>query len=201
MRSGSLPLRACAGARRLHHHRQHRRSRRPPPKARPSSSNRSTGRRRPVFTQAGAAPRSGGGGAQAGGGVARRPGALSGPGYLAAHTEGGMTSLAWAFDVYDAERKRALPAARRGTRRAAASWAAANDAMLQRIATTSMDRAHDLHRLRPHAGRDRRGGRPSGRPLGARPADRAPTPAAHRRCARPTAAEPARYLAYSVSTE
>ena len=37
--------------------------------------------------------------------------------YLAAHAEGGTTSLAWAFDVYDAERKRAFRL--RGEERAA----------------------------------------------------------------------------------
>jgi hypothetical protein len=60
-------------------------------------------------------------------------------GYLAAHTEGGTTSLAWALDVYDAERKRAFRL--RGEERAAGptSWAAANDAMLQRIASTSIE--------------------------------------------------------------
>jgi hypothetical protein len=62
--------------------------------------------------------------------------------YLAAHTEGGTTSLAWAFDVYDAERKRAFRL--RGEERApgsstgAGSWAAASDAMLQRIASTGI---------------------------------------------------------------
>ena len=58
--------------------------------------------------------------------------------YLAAHTEGGITSLAWAFDVYDAGRKRAFRL--NGEERAAgpSSWAAANDAMLQRIASTSI---------------------------------------------------------------
>jgi hypothetical protein len=58
--------------------------------------------------------------------------------YLAAHTEGGQTSLAWAFDVYDAERKRAFRL--NGEERApgSGSWAAANDAMLQRIASTSI---------------------------------------------------------------
>lgn len=61
-------------------------------------------------------------------------------GYLAAHTEGGMTSFAWAFDVYDAERRRAFRL--RGEERAAGagtgSWAAADEAILQRIASTSI---------------------------------------------------------------
>ncbi len=62
--------------------------------------------------------------------------------YLAAHNDGGTTSLAWAFDVYDAERKRAFRL--NGEERAAGgaqggSWNAASDATLQRIASTSID--------------------------------------------------------------
>ena len=62
--------------------------------------------------------------------------------YLAAHNDGGTTSLTWAFDVYDAERKRAFRL--RGEERAAGgapggSWNTASDAMLQRIANTSID--------------------------------------------------------------
>lgn len=62
--------------------------------------------------------------------------------YLAANNEGGATSLAWAFDVYDAERKRAFRL--NGEERAAGSaqggsWNAASDAMLHRIASTSID--------------------------------------------------------------
>ena len=62
--------------------------------------------------------------------------------YVAAHAEGGTTSLAWALDVYDAARKRAFRL--RGEERAAGgsagtgSWSAANDAVLQRIASTSI---------------------------------------------------------------
>ena len=59
-------------------------------------------------------------------------------GYLAAHTEGGMTSLAWAFDVYDAERKRAFRLNGEEQAPGPASWAAANDATLQRIASASI---------------------------------------------------------------
>jgi hypothetical protein len=62
--------------------------------------------------------------------------------YLAAHNEGSTTTLAWALDVYDAERKRAFRL--NGEERAAggaqgSSWNAASDAMLQRIASTSID--------------------------------------------------------------
>jgi hypothetical protein len=57
--------------------------------------------------------------------------------YLAAHSEAGATSLAWAFDVYDAERKRAFRL--RGEERGSAGgWSAADDTMLQRIAATGI---------------------------------------------------------------
>jgi len=58
--------------------------------------------------------------------------------YLAAHAEGGGTTLAWALDVYDAERKRAFRL--NGEERAAGprSWAAANDEVIGRIATASI---------------------------------------------------------------
>jgi hypothetical protein len=57
--------------------------------------------------------------------------------YLAAHSEGNATALTWAFDVYDAERKRAFRL--RGEERGSAGgWSAADDAMLQRIAAASV---------------------------------------------------------------
>src|SRR5262245_53331671 len=58
--------------------------------------------------------------------------------YIAAHADGGQTTLAWALDVYDAERKRAFRL--NGEERAAGrnSWAAANDDVLRRIAATSI---------------------------------------------------------------
>jgi hypothetical protein len=59
--------------------------------------------------------------------------------YLAAYSEGGATTLAWAFDVYDSGRRRAFRL--NGEERAAgggAAWNAASDAMLQRIASTSI---------------------------------------------------------------
>ena len=82
--------------------------------------------------------------------------------YLAAHAEGGTTSLAWAFDVYDAERKRAFRL--RGEERAAAagSWAAANDAMLRRIASTSIAQLMTFIAADRTPARGRRGRRPAG---------------------------------------
>lgn len=63
--------------------------------------------------------------------------------YVAAHAEGGRTTLAWALDVYDAGRKRAFRL--NGEEQAAgpsatgpSSWAAANDEVLRRIASTSV---------------------------------------------------------------
>ncbi len=58
--------------------------------------------------------------------------------YVAAHAEGGGTTLAWALDVYDAERKRAFRL--NGEERAAggSAWAAANDEVLRRIAASSV---------------------------------------------------------------
>ena len=58
-------------------------------------------------------------------------------GYLAANPEGGATVVAWAFDVYDAERRRAFRL-RGEERTAGGSWSAVNDALLQRIATNSV---------------------------------------------------------------
>jgi hypothetical protein len=69
-------------------------------------------------------------------------------GYLAANPEGGATAVAWAFDVYDAERRRAFRL--RGEERAAGgssaagSWSAVNDALLQRIATNSVEQLMTL---------------------------------------------------------
>lgn len=63
--------------------------------------------------------------------------------YVAAHAEGGRTTLAWALDVYDADRKRAFrlngeePAAGPSAT-GPSSWAAANDEVLRRIASTSV---------------------------------------------------------------
>jgi hypothetical protein len=58
--------------------------------------------------------------------------------YLAAHAEGGRTTLAWAFDVYDAERRRAFRLNGAEQAAGANAWAAANDEVLRRIAATSV---------------------------------------------------------------
>jgi hypothetical protein len=67
-------------------------------------------------------------------------------GYLAAHPQGASTSIAWAWDVYDAELHRAFrlsgeeragPAAPKGAE--GRIWAAADDALLRRIARAGME--------------------------------------------------------------
>jgi hypothetical protein len=58
-------------------------------------------------------------------------------GYVAASAEAGGTVLSWAFDVYDAERRRAFRI--NGEERAnAGAWSAADDDVLQRIASNSV---------------------------------------------------------------
>ena len=58
--------------------------------------------------------------------------------YVAAHADRGVTTVAWALDVYDAERRRAFRL--NGEERAAgpSAWAAANDEVIGRIASTSI---------------------------------------------------------------
>jgi hypothetical protein len=74
-------------------------------------------------------------------------------GYLAAHAQGSTTSIAWVWDVYDAELHRAFRLS--GEERAAASgatgknpegknpegktWATADEALLRRVARTGME--------------------------------------------------------------
>jgi hypothetical protein len=69
-------------------------------------------------------------------------------GYVAAHAEGPTTSIAWAWDVYDAELHRAFRLS--GQERAGAtagrtpSLAAADDALLRRIARAGMEQLADF---------------------------------------------------------
>lgn len=64
-------------------------------------------------------------------------------GYLAAHVERRQTVIAWVWDVYDANERRALritgeePAP--GARTAKNAWSAADERLLRRIAQTSLD--------------------------------------------------------------
>jgi hypothetical protein len=63
-------------------------------------------------------------------------------GYMAAHLEGGRTHIGWVWDVYDANKRRVLRIASEepAGRRHGDAWTADDDAMLRRIARTSMDR-------------------------------------------------------------
>jgi hypothetical protein len=69
-------------------------------------------------------------------------------GYVAAHAEGPTTSIAWAWDVYDAELHRAFRLS--GQERAGATagtgrnLAAADDALLRRIARAGMEQLADF---------------------------------------------------------
>lgn len=67
-------------------------------------------------------------------------------GYLAAHVKGKSTSIAWVWDVYDADQSRALRIVGQEPGRSEPSsggardaWAAADDQVLQRIAKSGMD--------------------------------------------------------------
>ncbi len=93
-------------------------------------------------------------------------------GYLAAHAEGSATSIAWAWDVYDAELHRAFrlsgeepagPTVRSpaGKNPAGRIWATADEALLRRIARAGMEQLAGL--------------------LGSAPAPAAPAPASPER--------------------
>jgi hypothetical protein len=62
-------------------------------------------------------------------------------GYLAAHVLEGQTTISWVWDVFDKDENRALRIAGEETANGKKSiaWSAADDAMMQRIARTSMD--------------------------------------------------------------
>jgi len=70
-----------------------------------------------------------------------QPSAFRVRGYLAAAVEQGSTTISWVWDVFDGKEHRTLRIA--GEERANSmpqdAWAAADDAMLRRIARTSMD--------------------------------------------------------------
>ncbi|HWF95953.1 MAG TPA: hypothetical protein VG291_13425 [Xanthobacteraceae bacterium] len=82
-------------------------------------------------------------------------------GYLAAHTQGAATSIAWAWDVYDSDLHRAFrlsgeeqagrPAGKTapGGAPEGRNWAAADDAVLRRIARTGMQQLVDFMAAAP----------------------------------------------------
>jgi hypothetical protein len=61
--------------------------------------------------------------------------------YLAAQVEGRRTRISWVWDVYDAERRRALRISGEdaGERKGADGWSAADDPMMRRMARASLD--------------------------------------------------------------
>lgn len=67
-------------------------------------------------------------------------------GYLAVNADASAPSVAWAFDVYDADRQRAFrlrgeepfSGSRSASSRGTSSWGAINDDLLQRIASASV---------------------------------------------------------------
>jgi hypothetical protein len=63
-------------------------------------------------------------------------------GYLAASVEGRRTNIGWVWDIYDADKRRMLRIVGEepGSRRNPDAWAAADDAMLRKIARQSIDR-------------------------------------------------------------
>jgi hypothetical protein len=63
-------------------------------------------------------------------------------GFLAVHVVHGRPQVAWVWDVYDAEKRRALRISGEepGTRKGGDAWAAADDQMLRRIARQSVER-------------------------------------------------------------
>jgi hypothetical protein len=62
-------------------------------------------------------------------------------GYLAAHADGGATSIAWAWDVYDASQRRAfrLNGEEKSGAVGGTGWATTDDQVLRRIARTGLD--------------------------------------------------------------
>jgi hypothetical protein len=63
-------------------------------------------------------------------------------GYMAAHIAGRRIHIGWVWDVYDANKRRVLRIANEelGGRSGGDAWAAADEAMLRRIARTGIDR-------------------------------------------------------------
>jgi hypothetical protein len=71
-------------------------------------------------------------------------------GYLAAHETDGATSIAWAWDVYDSERRRAFRLV--GEEKAGGAgrlWEAADDAILHRVARSAIAQFAVLAAARP----------------------------------------------------
>ncbi|HEY4403878.1 MAG TPA: hypothetical protein VGN55_04415 [Xanthobacteraceae bacterium] len=65
-------------------------------------------------------------------------------GYLAAHTQGSGTAIAWAWDVYDGALQRAFRLSGEEQAGAGRGWAAADEALLRRIAHSGMEQLADF---------------------------------------------------------
>jgi hypothetical protein len=70
-----------------------------------------------------------------------RPAQFRVRGYIAAHVRGNRTTIAWVWDVYDADQKRALRIAGEedAGRVGNDAWATTDEQMLRRISRASMD--------------------------------------------------------------
>ena len=60
-------------------------------------------------------------------------------GYFAASVESGKTTISWVWDVFDDQQRRAYRIAGSEDARSGKAWAAADDAMMQRIARSSVE--------------------------------------------------------------
>ena len=101
-------------------------------------------------------------------------------GYLAAQVIRGRTHISWVWDVYDDDKLRALRIVgeEAGGRGGADPWSVADEAMLRRIARTSMDKLAAFLAIPPRRsadpairGRGRAASRPAGNAAPARSAD------------------------------
>jgi hypothetical protein len=70
-------------------------------------------------------------------------------GYLAAHGQDGATTIAWALDVYDADQRRAFRLSGEEKGGAGRTWAAADEAVLNRIARAGMQQFSVMASARP----------------------------------------------------
>lgn len=68
-----------------------------------------------------------------------QPSAYRVRGYFAASVEGGKTTISWVWDVFDDQQRRAYRIAGSEDAKSAKAWGAADDAMMQRIARSSVE--------------------------------------------------------------
>jgi hypothetical protein len=68
-----------------------------------------------------------------------QPSAYRVRGYFAASVEGGKTTISWVWDVFDDQQRRAFRISGSEDAKGRKAWAAVDDAMMQRIAQSSVD--------------------------------------------------------------